>query len=155
MSIHTTIVDTTQLTPGYTHENIISTAWESVKTDANAWGVFNVVETRLTELTVTSTSNAIDVSTFNTNFSVKIIRFELVPPINPTNWCIGFTVCAINNEFTCNNYEGLIPLSQNYCNNTVCSNIADSAWEIVKDNVCEWAVAKLPTQDVLFVPTNI
>jgi hypothetical protein len=85
LSIHTTIVDTTQLTPGYTHENIISTAWESVKTDANAWGVFNVVETRLTELTVTSTSNAIDVSTFNTNFSVKIIRFELVPPINPTN----------------------------------------------------------------------
>jgi hypothetical protein len=157
LSIHTSTVDTTQLTPGYTHADITSAAWDSIKSVVNTWAAFNLVENRLTELTVASTSNAINVSTFNTNFLVKIIRFELVPSINPTNWCIGFTVCAIGNESTCNNYEGLIPLTETYCNNTLCSNIVEAGWEIVKDNVCEWAASKVPTQDVLdtnFVPTN-
>lgn len=158
LSIHTSTVDTTQLTPGYTHADITLAAWDSIKSVVNTWAAFNLVENRLTELTVTSTSNAINVSTFNANFLVKIIRFELVPSINPTNWCIGFNVCAIGNESTCNNYEGLIPLTETYCNNTLCSNIVEAGWEIVKDNVCEWAAGKLPTQDVLdtvFVPTII
>jgi hypothetical protein len=158
VSIHTTTVDTTQLTPGYTNDDIISSAWDSIKTVANTWAGVNLLQDRLTELTVTSTSNVIDASTFNAHFLVKIIRFELVPSVNPSNWCIGFRVCGRGNESTCNNYEGLIPLTQNYCNNTLCSNIVDAGWEIVKDIVCEWVAGKLPTQDVLdtiFVPINI
>jgi hypothetical protein len=158
VSIHTSTVDITQLTSGYTHADIISAAWDSIKTVVNTWAAFNLTENRFTEFTVTSTSDAIDVTTFNNNFIVNIIRFESVPSINPSNWCIGFKVCSIGNNSTCNNFEGLIPLSQNYCNNTLCSNIADATWDVVKDNVCEWASGKLPTKnvlDTLFVPINI
>lgn len=157
LSIHTTTVDTTQLTQGYTHNDVILQAWASVKSIVNAWAAFNLVEDKLSQLSVTSTSNSIDVSTFNAHFSLNIIRFELVPSINPSHWCIGFSACIVGNESTCKNYEALIPLTQQYCNNTVCSNIADAAWEVVKDNICQWAVSKLPTQDVLdtiFVPIN-
>jgi hypothetical protein len=156
-SIHIAMVDTTEL-QGSTNADIVSAAWDSIKTVVNTWAAFNLVEDRLTELSVTSTSNAIDVSTFNTHFYVKVIRFELVPKINPTHWCIGFAIYVIGNESIYNNVEGLVSLSETYCNNTLCSNIADAAWEVVKDSACEWAVAKLPTQDILdtnFTPLNI
>ena len=158
LSIHTTSVDTTQLSQGYSNQDVVTAAGENVKTTVNSWASFNVVENRLTELTITSTSSAIDLSTFNENFIVKIIRFELVPDINPTNWCIGFSVAVKDNEAVSNNFEGLVPITQDYCNNTLCSNIANSSWELVKDKACQWASEKLPTHDVLdtkFIPTNI
>lgn len=157
VSIHTTIVDTTQLQPGFTNNDVVSVAWDAVKNVVNTWAAFNLVEGRLTEFEPETTSNEIDVSTFNTHFLVKVIRFELVPNINPTNWCIGFTVCVKGSESTCNNYEGLLPITQ-YCNNTLCANIVSAAWELVKDSACAWAVSKLPTHDVLdtaFVPSII
>lgn len=158
LSIHTTSVDTTQLQQGYTNQDVITEAWNSVKNVVNTWAAFNLVEDRLTELTVTSTSNAIDVNTFNTHFLVKIIRFELVPQVNPTHWCVGFSVCIRENESTCQNFEGLISLTQEYCNNTLCTSIATAAWDLVKNNASDWAAGKLPTHDILdttFVPTNI
>lgn len=158
VSIHTATVDTTQLLEGFTNADVVCAAWDAVKTTVNIWAPFNLTEDRLVDFEVTSTSNAIDVSTFNTHFAVKIIRFELVPHINPINWCIGFSVCVKGSESTCQNYEGLLSLTQEYCNNTFCSNIAGSAWELVKERVCAWAAEKLPTHDVLdtnFVPTNI
>lgn len=158
VSIHTAVVDTTQLQQGYTNQDVISQAWSSVKDVVNVWAPFNLAEDRLSELEVTSTSNSINVSTFNTHFKVKIMRFELVPQINPTHWCIGFLVCIRENESICNSFEGLLPINQNYCNNTLCSNIATAAWELIKDGACGWAADKMPLHDVLninFVPTII
>lgn len=157
-SIHTTTVDTTQLQPGYTNQDVISHAWESVKNVVNVWAPFNLTEDRLSELEVISTSNSIDVSTFNTHFKVKLMRFELVPQINPVNWCIGFLVCIRENESICNSFEGLLPITQNYCNNTLCTDIAYAAWELVKEGASQWAADKMPLHDVLninFVPTII
>ena len=158
LSIHTTSVDTTQLQPGYTSQDVIAEAWNSVKNVVNTWAEFNLPEDRLTELTISSTSNAIDVNTFNTHFLVKIIRFELFPQVNPTLWCIGFSVCIRNNESISQNFEGLISLTPEYCNNTLCTDIATAAWELVKNDASDWAAGKLPKHDILnviFVPTNI
>jgi hypothetical protein len=158
ISIHTASVDTTQLQQGYTNQDIITEAWNTVKSVVNTWAEFNLLQNRLTELTVSSTSNAIDVNTFNTHFLVKIIRFELVPQVNPTHWCIGFSVCVRDNESVCQNFEGLISLTQEYCNNTLCTDIATAAWDLVKNNVSNWAAIKLVNHDILnirFVPTNI
>ena len=158
LSIHTTTVDTTQLQSGFTNNDVVSVAWDAVKGVVNTWAAFNLVQDRLSEFSVQTTSNGIDVSTFNTNFIVKVIRFELVPYINPTHWCIGFTVYVNGSESTCNNYEGLLPITEEYCNDTLCANIVSAAWELVKDSVCAWAVEKLPTHDVLntnFVPSII
>lgn len=158
LSIHTTSVDTTQLQQGYTNQDVVTEAWNTVKSVVNSWAEFNLVENRLTELTVSSTSDAIDVSTFNTHFLVKVVRFDLVPQVNPTDWCIGFSVCIRDNESVCQNFEGLIPLTQEYCNNTLCTNIATAAWNLVKSNASDWASSKLPTHDILdttFVPPNM
>ena len=158
LSIHTTTVDTTQLQPGFTNDDVVSVAWDAVKSVVNTWSAFNLVEGRLSDFDVQTISNGIDVSTFNTNFIVKVIRFELVPYINPTHWCIGFSVYVNGSESTCKNYEGLLPITEEYCNNTLCANIVSAAWELVKDNICAWTVEKLPTQDVLnttFVPSII
>lgn len=157
VSIHTASVDTTQLQSGYTNEDIVSTAWDSIKTVVNTWAAFNLVQDKLLELVVNSTTNAIDLTTFNTHFIVKVIRFELVPETNPTNWCIGFSICIRGNERIYNNYESLLPITE-YCNNTLCVNIANAAWELVKDKVCEWATTQLPLHDILnitFVPSII
>jgi hypothetical protein len=158
VSIHTALVDTTQLQQGYTNSDVVSDAWNQVKSTVNIWAPFNLAQDRLTELEITSTSNLIDVSTFNTHFIVRVIRFELVPYSNPTNWCIGFAIYVRDNESISQNYEGLLPITQEYCNNTLCSNIASAAWELVKETACAWAVEKLPTHDVLnttFIPTII
>jgi hypothetical protein len=158
ISIHTKSVDTTQLQQGYTSQDVIAEAWNAVKNVVNTWAEFNLSQDRLTELTVTSTSNAIDVNTFNTHFLVKIIRFDLVPQVNPTDWCIGFSLCIRDNESMSQNFEGLISLTQEYCNNTLCTDIANAAWDLVKNNASDWAASKLPNHDILniiFVPTNI
>lgn len=156
ISIHTTTVDTTQLQPGYTNQDVISHAWISVKDVVSIWAPFNLAQDRLLELEVISTSNSIDVSTFNTHFKVKLIKFELVPQINPVNWCIGFLVCIRQNESICESFEAVLPITENYCNNTLCTDIAYAVWELIKEDASQWAADKMPFYNVLnFVPTII
>jgi len=158
VSIHTTIVDTTQLSEGYTDIDVVNAAWENVKTIVNAWASFNITEERLSELLITSTSSVIDVSTFNTHFSVKVVYFKLIPNINPTFWSIQFSVSKKIKENISAVFEGLVPLTQDYCNNSLCSNIAAAGWELVKEQACNWALNNIPTDsivDTVFIPINI
>lgn len=107
---------------------------------------------------VTSTSNAIDLTTFNTHFSVKIVRFELIPIINPTYWCIQYQVSRINNQSIVTIFKSLLPLTSQYCNNTLCADITAAGWEIIEDSICSWALANLPVDtvvDTVFTPTSI
>ena len=159
VSIHKSTVDTKKLSKNFTQKDIISSAWDLIKRTVKIWSICCINEDQLIEYTVTSTSNVIDVSTFNNNFLVKVIRFDLVPSVNPSSWCIGFSVCIRNNESVLNNYEGLISIETQYNDNDkLCKNITDSAWELIKDNVCNWAVSKLPSNNILnitFLPTYI
>jgi hypothetical protein len=156
MSIHKATLDTTQLQPGYTTQDVISYAWESVKDVVNVWASFNLAQDRLLELEVISTSNSIDVTTFNTYFKVNLVKFELVPQIHPVNWCIEFLVCIRENESICERFEALLPITENYCNNTLCTDIAYAVWELVKEHASQWAAEKMPFYNVLnFVPTII
>jgi hypothetical protein len=158
VSLHTTTVDTTQLSEGYTTTDVLTTAWNNIKATVNTWASFNVTEERLTVVSITSTSDAIDLTTFNTNFTVKVLCFQLIPNINPTNWGIQFSVSRTSNPLISATFEGLVPLTQEYCNNTLCLNIAASAWESVKNQACTWAVNNMPTDsvvDTIFTPTSI
>lgn len=158
VSLHTSIVDTTALSPGYTDSDVISAAWETIKTTVNTWASFNITELLLSELEITTTSNVISVSTFNNNYTVKVIHFNIVPNINPTDWSIQLSIRKNTNESISTIFEGLVPLTSEYCNNTLCSNIALAAWELIKDEACDWAVANLPVdtfEEQVFVPMNI
>jgi hypothetical protein len=158
VSLHTAIVDTTALTPGYTEADVISAAWNSIKAVVNAWASFNITEPILSDLTITTTSSAISLSTFNNNFTVRVVHFNIVPNIDPTNWSIQLNIRKNTDESTSTIFEGLVPLTTDYCNNTLCSNIALAAWEVVKDQACDWALANLPVdpfQEQVFVPVDI
>jgi hypothetical protein len=158
LSIHTTSVDATQLSEGYTDNDVLSAAWLNVKTAVNSWASFNIIEDPLSVFSVTSTSNAIDLTTFNTHFSVKIVRFELIPNINPTYWCLQYQVSRVNNQSIVTVFESLLSLTSQYCNNTLCTDITAAGWEIIEDSICSWALANLPVDtvvDTVFTPTSI
>lgn len=158
VSIHTTVVDTTQLSEGYTHADVVSAAWENVKTVVNSWASYNIIEEPLSELSITSTSGVIDLSTFNTHFTVKVSQFELSPKINPTNWSIQFYISRKTNENISTFFSSLVPLTQEFCNNTLCADIAAAGWENIKEYICNWALANMPTDsvvDTIFVPSSM
>lgn len=158
VSIHTSIVDTTGLSEGYTEADVVSAAWNSIKAIVNTWASYNIVEDKLSELSITSTSGVIDLSTFNTHFTVKVSQFELTPKINPTNWSIQFYVSRKTNESISTFLSALVPLTQEFCNNTLCVDIAEAAWEVVKNEACHWASNNIPTNsviDTIFNPANI
>ena len=158
VSIHTSIVDTTGLSEGYTHADIVSAAWNSIKTTVNTWASYNIVKDRLSELSITSTSGVIDLSTFNTHFTVKVSQFELTPKINPTNWSIQFYISRKTNENISTFFSSLVPLTQEFCNNTLCADIAAAGWENIKEYICNWALANMPTDsvvDTIFVPSSM
>lgn len=158
VSIHTATVDTTLLAGEFTQADVISSAWDSIKTTVNAWASYNIVENSLSELAITSTSEAIDLTTFNTYFTVKVTQFSLTPAINPTHWCIQLQVHRNTNESIYTLFTSLIPLTSEFCNNTLCSDIATASWELVKNQACNWAVSNLPSESLLnavYTPTAI
>ncbi len=156
-SIHTAVVDTTLLSEGYTDNDVVLAAWNSVKSTVNTWASFNITEDPLTTLTITSVSSAISLSAFNTNFTVRVAQFNLISTVNPTHWAIQLLVTR-NGTNIGNVFEGLVPLTEDYCNNTLCSDVADAAWELVKDAACYWAFNNLPTDslvDTVYTPVSI
>ena len=158
VSIHTATVDTTQLSVGYTDSDIVAAAWESIKTTVNQWASYNITEDRLSELTITSTSGVIDLSAFNTHFTVKVSNFEPIPKIDPAHWSIQLQIHRKTQDSIFTFFTALVPLTEEYCNNTLCSDIAQAAWEIVKNQACNWALSNSPSTTVVdtkYTPTNI
>ena len=158
VSLHIATTDTTQLSEGYTISDVVSLSWNNIKTTVNQWASYNISHDPLSYLTITSTSNVIDLSTFNSNFNVKSGFFDILPDTNPTDWCIHYVVTRNNNSNISYGFKGLVPLTQQNCNNTLCADIAAAGWEIVKESACNWASQNLPVEtvvDTIFVPVSI
>jgi len=86
-----------------------------------------------------------------------VVRFDLYPTSQPQYWCVGFNISARSNESVNMFIDNIVPISV-YCNNTLCQNIVEAVWELVKESVCNWAVSKLNTIDVLdtlYVPSSV
>jgi len=158
VSIHTSVADTTQLSEGYNDADVLTLAWNNIKTTVNTWASDNIIENPLSVISITSVSNVIGLSTFNANFTVKVIRFELIPNINPTHWCIQYSISRSNSQNISAVFEGLVSLTEEYCNNTLCADIASAGWEFVKDKACDWALNNMPIDsvvDTIFTPASI
>ena len=158
VSIHTSTADTTQLSEGYNDADVLSLAWNNIKTTVNTWASYNITENPLTVLSITSVSNVIGLSTFNTHFTVNVVRFELNPNINPTHWCIQYSISRSNSQNISAVFECLVPLTQEYCNNTLCADIANAVGDLVKDKGCTWALDNRPVDsvvDTIFTPASI
>jgi hypothetical protein len=158
VSLHIATADTTQLSEGYTISDVASLSWNNIKTTVNQWASYNISKNKLSDLTITSTSNVIDLSTFNSNFNVKSSFFDALPDTNPTDWSLHYVVTRNNNSNLSYGFECLVPLTQQNCNNTLCADIAAEGWELVKESACNWAYQNLPVEtvvDTIFVPVSI
>ena len=150
-------VDSTTLASEYTHNDVLDAAWNDVKTSANEWATVNLPKPGYSTYTVLSTTDDITLEDFNTNYTVRVSRFELYPNVSPTSWCIGFNVSS-NTKPGVNLYvDSTIGLAD-YCNNVLCKTVAGAVWDLVKDRVCIWAAKELSSPPVLnsqYVPSSV
>jgi hypothetical protein len=157
VSVHTTTVDARSMSEGYTQDNILDTAWLNVKETVNTWAMNNILNDKLTTIIAPSGNWRISTQLLNDNFTIKVIRFEIVPKEKPTNWCIGFNITMKGNTSMEFYIEGSVPIS-GYCNNIVCMDIVNAVWETVKDKICTWAGERIQHSEVLntpYVPTTL
>ncbi len=157
VSVHVAVVDVTQLSEGYTTNDVIETGWQLVKDTVNSWATSNVTKTSLSIFTPATTTNAISLSDFNNNFIVRMARFELYPQVQPSSWCIGFHVYSTTKDNISMYFDCSLSIEQ-YCNDTRCLDIATAAWETLKDNICGWAATEFVKTNLLnttYTPTDI
>jgi hypothetical protein len=157
VSVHIATVDTTSLSVGYTNVDVVQAGWSTISTVVNQWAAYNLVQDKLNTISITSTTNDISVADFNEQFTINVIRFEPVSIPNPTQWCIGFSISLNDNVNINRNFEGYVNISD-YCNNTLCAEIATTALNSIKEQVCGWACDQLVNFQVLnklFTPTAV
>jgi hypothetical protein len=152
-------VDTTELAEEFDTQDVVTAAWDEVKTSANEWGVVNLPKVQFTTYTVDSVpvNSSITLQDFNTNFVVRIQRFELYPITSSNTWCIGFHVYNVNKASQNMYVDGTVPVAD-YCNNVLCDSVADAVWETVSDRVVTWAstqLARATVIDTQFTPVSV
>lgn len=157
ISVHIANVDITQLQEGYTQSDVIEAGWNTVKTNVNAWATTNIVKSPITTYTPSSTTDDISLTDFNNAFTVYLQRWELFPSVHPSSWCVGL-VAVSKTRADVSIYRDCNISIDNLCNNTLCLDIIDAAWDAVKNAVCSWAATELTKASVLntlYTPTDI
>lgn len=87
-----------------------------------------------------TSNNNITPDTFNQNFNVKVVRFELYPADSPTAWCTGFQISNKNNgkQMYVDVQIALDSLNPDTNND---NSIVKIGWSKVSDQVLSWATA--------------
>jgi hypothetical protein len=155
LSIHLASVDTSNLGE-HTTNDVLNIAWDIVKPTVSAWATTNVVNEPLTSYVPSDTTDAINITDFNDNFDVRVARWELYPTEKPQHWCIGFE--ARKKSGTQNIIKDCNISITSFCNNTLCLDIMNAAWAVMKPSICSWASQVLASFDVInsiYVPTTL
>lgn len=150
-------VDTTTLSVGFTHEDVLEAAWDEVKSSVSDWADVNIEHEQYTTYTVLSTTSAISLQDFNDNFTVQLIRYELYPKVSPVSWCVGFYIYSTTRPGVKMFIDDTVPMAD-YCNNVLCESVTGAVWTIIKERVCSWAAAELEKPPVIntnYVPTSL
>lgn len=97
----------------------------------------------------------IDIDNFNENFSVKVVRFELYPSIEPSCWCTGFQISNKSNGkqmyLDCDVALDILTSDTSDDN-----SIVKIGWEKVSHKVLSWATGVQKQSSVInqnFTPT--
>jgi hypothetical protein len=150
-------VDTTTLDNGFTRNDVVDAAWNEAKTNVNDWAIVNAPKVQYVDYIVENVSSAISITDFNTNFSVRICRFELYPKESPTVWCVGFQVYMNDKPNVCMFVDGTAPI-EGLCNNVFCTSVAGEVWNSVKERVSLWASNELAKSSLIgsqYTPTSV
>jgi hypothetical protein len=133
------------LVTGSTSQQLVDYAWSQLKTDVNAWATVAFSESNLIGYIYVPTSDFntsnITLTTFNQNYTTKIVRFEVFPANDPSSWCVGFNISNNLNNGTL--YVSTNVLVATFTVSQTELQIMDSAWNQMKDTIGIWAAEKL------------
>lgn len=94
-----------------------------------------------------------DLSTFNTYFTINVVRYESYPAEEPHCYVVGFNVVYNSNEKSMYT-ECMLPFSKNIHEY---NEVVKEAWEDVYRTVRPWAIQKMslnPIMSTTVVPTD-
>ena len=129
----------------YTSQQLVDYAWTQLKSDINAWATSAMSDSNLIGYIYVPTSDfntsLISLTTFNSAFTMKIVRFEVYPANDPTSWCVGFNITNNLNESTL--YISTNVMVATFTVSKTEMEIMNAAWDQIKDTVGAWAAEKL------------
>lgn len=135
------------LSQGYTMQDVIDTAWDAQKQNIHDWAFVNLPHDVLSEYIPETTTTDISLTDFNNNFNVRVSRYELYPSEQPQFWCVGLVVShkvkGVSTYRDCS-----LPTNQ-HCNNVLCTSVVTAAWDIMQSSICAWAKEILSQDDLI------
>lgn len=146
LSIHVATVDVSGM-QSYTTNDVIEQAWSMVKTNVRDWATTNIVNPPFLVFTPTTCTNDISLTDLNTNFTIRVSRWELYPKERPVAWVVGFEMTK-NGGSQSKIMDCTIPITE-LCNNTLCLDIMTAAWNRMETTFCAWASEVMSDANVL------
>lgn len=149
------IVDTS------TDQQLIDLSWTALKSDIQTWATSAISQGNLIGHVYTPTSafsntyGNLNLTSYNTNYTTQIVRFEVNPPNEPKSWCVGFNVTNNNNNEKM--YIDTLVSVETFAVTSAEQDIMDDAWNNVKDNIGDWASYKMGVSSLLnttYVPST-
>jgi hypothetical protein len=130
---------------GATESDAANIAWSNLLPDVKTWAGTALGANSLIGSTYVPTlnfsSNTIDLSTYNSDFTTKVSRFEVYPQTAPSSWCVGFTAYknSASNVFTY--FDTNIKVST-FAITRAETEILDMGWSNLMGSFGSWAIAK-------------
>lgn len=146
-------LDSNQAPPGTPESVVTNMAWLNLLPDVKTWASSVLTANSLLgsvyipTIDFTNTSN-INLSTFNSNFTTNVSRFEVYPKIAPSSWCVGYNVFKNTNSNDTMYYDTSVNVPTFAIQKSE-SEIMDIAWSNLKESVGHWAGLKLNTSQLL------
>lgn len=129
----------------YTSQQLVDYAWNQLKTDVNTWATSAMSESNLIGYVYVPTSDfntsTITLATFNQNYTMKIVRFEVYPANDPSSWCVGYNISNNLNDSTLYISTNVMVATFEISQTEI--QIMDAAWNQIKDTIAIWASEKL------------
>lgn len=145
--IDQTIVDTS------TDQQLIDLAWAALKSDIQTWASTAINLTNLIGHVYTPTNEFnntygnLNLTSYNTNYTTQIARFEVYPPQEPNSWCVGFNITNNNNSEKI--YIDTLVSVETFAVTSAETDIMNDAWNIVKNNIGDWASSKIDITELI------
>lgn len=136
-----------------TDQQLIDLAWTSLKSDIQTWASSAISQGNLIGHVYTPTSafnntyGNLNLTSYNTNYSTQIARFEVYPPQEPKSWCVGFNITNNNNNEAM--YIDTLVSVETFAVTSAEQDIMNDAWDNVKDSIGNWANSKIGISSLL------
>ena len=129
-----------------TDQQLVDLSWTALKSDIQTWATSAISQGNLighVYIPTSAFSNTygnLNLSSYNTNFTTQINRFEVFPANEPNSWAVGF---QITNNIGESMYANTLVSVETFAVTSTEQDIMDDAWDNLKDTIGTWASSKI------------